>query len=114
MKTTITKKSYYLLTHPDVKYCYIKNYGDRQFEVRGNNGRWTEFPTVAIKGDLKWEITEENIQKAANAIFEDKIKEEELEKTQKPKNKDGINIWDEFDGIFDKMNNLFDSVFKKR
>lgn len=83
MKSIITTKTYYLITHPELPGHWIENYGDRMFIMKYPNSRVTSYMDgVAIGGDIHWEMTPENIHKCANHLLEEKIKEIRAEMEQ--------------------------------
>ena len=110
MKSTMKKKSYYLFTHPQLPEYVIENFGDRTMLLKF--GRCTQYKHVRFSGDVNWDITEENIHRAAEAVFNSQIKEFEQEQKEEQERK-SKSVWSEIDDLFEKMNATFDKLFKK-
>jgi hypothetical protein len=85
MTSQLTKKTYNLITNPNLPGYSITNYGDRMFIMKYPNDRVTSYiDGITIGGDAHWDMTDENILKIADHLLEEKRKELETEKN-KPK-----------------------------
>lgn len=124
MKSVLTKKTYNLITNPDLPGYSVENFGDRKFILRGNYSRaWTESDGFRIGGDRHWEINDTNILMCANSLLEKKVEEieEEKNRTIERANKNDKEIengknnekamWYHFDEAFANMDKFMKRVF---
>lgn len=82
MKAKLTKKTYNLITLEGSNLC-LENYNDRTFILRGKFNGYTIL-NINFDGDEHWEITDENILKAGEAILNEEVKKRQV-KPKEPK-----------------------------
>ena len=100
MKSILKKKTYYLITHPDLPGYSVTNYGDRKFRLNGRYLRATTISTVSIDGDENWDITEKNILAVAEHLLEEEIEINKKEIAEEKAKESKLKKWWRFWNLF--------------
>lgn len=87
LKSRLTEKTYYLITHPDVPDLYVENFGDRVFKLYGKFRGYSISDGILMGGDRNWPITLENIHRCGHFLLEQEIAERTAEAEKQAKKK---------------------------